>query len=118
MLEPLAEHPDGRVKCAAASRGQRAAEAVPSQKCERGMSSPEEALVAQVRAGQEQTNRRLEALLAAIHQLSDLVARLVPPEDDPRLMRPQFPAWVDHQTSGSTPNAGGSNLPPQVSTAP
>ena len=82
------------------------------------MSSAEEALVAQVRAGQEQTNRRLEAVLAAIHELCDLVARLVPAEDDARLMRPQFSAWVDHHVPGPPPDPGGSHLPPQVSAAP
>jgi hypothetical protein len=82
------------------------------------MSSAEEALVAQVRAGQEQTNRRLEAVLAAVHQLCDLVARMVPPEDDPRLIRPQFPAWVDHLVPGPPPDPGRPDLPPQVSTAP
>jgi hypothetical protein len=62
------------------------------------MSSAESALVAQVRAGQEQTNARLEAVLGALHQLCDLVARLAPVEDDPRAIRP--PAASLHETSG------------------
>jgi hypothetical protein len=46
------------------------------------MSSAESALMAQIRAGQEQTNARLEAVLVAIHRLCDLVARLAPVQED------------------------------------
>jgi hypothetical protein len=49
-----------------------------------GVNSAESSLVAQIRAGQEQTNARLEAVLAAIHQLCDLVARLAPVEGESR----------------------------------
>jgi hypothetical protein len=73
------------------------------------MNSAEEALVAQIRAGQEQTNRRLEALLAAIHQLCDLVARLAPVEDDALTSRPPVAAYADRQLRRQPPDLGAAN---------